>query len=541
MLKRMTVLYALVLCIAAALFFRIYYLTSGDALRTAASTQSGYTLKVLEERGTIYDSRFQRLTDYGERYVAAVMPCPQALSALSERLTGERRAQMIESFQNNRPFLIEVPDAHIYAYGVDIFTAHSRYSEDQPAAHIVGHLQDGTGVYGIEKSYDSILRSCGSKAEVRYTVDAHGAPLHNIPPVIREEDSAEGVVLTLDLDIQKAVEEVASYYIHKGAVVVMDVKTGDIKASASFPDFDPNDLAGALQQEGQPFLNRAFCAYNVGSTFKLLMAACALDSGISENLGYECVGAVEVAGVRFRCHKQSGHSWLTMQRAIEQSCNPYFVNLGQKLSPKKLLELCSAAGLARQVKLAPQLLSAPGTLPDPAELESRAALANFSFGQGSLTATPLQIAQMISCIANGGQAVTPRLVAGATTDGATLSDENPNAAPAQVISPQAAAVVRRMMISTVEKGSGTAAKPDFGSAGGKTGSAQTGTYGEDGREIVHAWFSGFYPAQNPQYAIVVLNENGNSGGAVAAPVFRGVANAIHEIERTRLRTEKNGR
>ena len=87
--------------------------------------------------------------------------------------------------------------------------------------------------------------------------------------------------------------------------------------------------------------------------------------------------------------------------------------------------------------------------------------------------------------------------------------------------------------------SGVILYPDFGSAGGKTASAQTGTYGEDGREIVHAWFSGFYPAQNPKYAIVVLNENGNSGGAVAAPVFRGLANAIRDIERARLRMEKN--
>ncbi|MCI8622048.1 MAG: penicillin-binding protein 2 [Provencibacterium sp.] len=533
MLKRMTVLYASILCLAATLFFRIYYLTSGEALSTAAKTQSSYTLEVLHERGTIYDSRFQRLTNQGERYLAAVMPCPQALSALSEKLAGERRTQMIESFQNNRPFLIEVPNDKIYAYGVDVFTAYNRYSEDQLAAHIVGHLQDGVGAYGIEKAYDAILSSCGSQVEVSYTVDAHAAPLSNVPPVIREERSEEGVVLTLDLDIQRAAEEVASYYIHRGAVVVMDVSNGDIKASVSLPDFDPNHVADALQAEGNPFINRVNSAYNVGSTFKLLTAACALDHGVSENLGYECVGAIEIAGVRFRCHKIAGHSWLTMQRALEQSCNPYFINLGQKLDPADLLELCGAVGLARQTKLAPQLLSAAGTLPDAEELASRAALANFSFGQGSLTATPLQIAQVISCIANGGNAVTPRLVAGATTDGLTLSDENPNVSPVQVISPQTAAVLRRMMVSTVEQGSGTAAKPDFGSAGGKTASAQTGVYSEEGKEIVHAWFSGFYPAQNPRYAIVVLNENGNSGGAVAAPVFRGIANAIHEIERRR--------
>ncbi|PWM40180.1 MAG: penicillin-binding protein 2 [Clostridiales bacterium] len=529
MYKRMTVLFCLMVAVAATLFFRLYYLTAGDSLSTAAKTQSSYTLDVVSERGTIYDRNLQPLTGNRERYIAAVMPCRQSLAALSQELSGQRREQMIESFSDNRPFLIEVDSPDIYAYGVDVFKSSERYSSPQLAAHIIGHLQDGKGAYGIERSYDEILSSCGSKVSISYAVDARKSPLAGVAPAISRNYSGEGVVLTLDKEIQQLVEEAAGYYIEKGAVVVMDIHTGDIVASASFPAFDPGDVSASMDAPGSPFVNRAFSAYNVGSTFKLLTAACALDSGISENLGYECKGYIEIDSVRFNCHKLTGHSWLTMQRAIEQSCNPYFINLGQKLDPARYLELCRAVGFSRSIRLAPQLSTSAGTLPSVEALQNHAELANFSFGQGALTASPVQIAQLICCIANGGSAVSPHLVAGATADGETLSQENPATAPVRVISQNTAQILQRMMVATVEEGSGQNAKPDIGSAGGKTASAQTGIFLENGSEIVHAWFSGFYPAKDPKYAIVVLNEGGNSGGAVAAPVFRQVANGIQRL------------
>lgn len=531
MRKRLVILYCVMIGVAAALFFRFYYLTSGDLLSTAAKTQSSYTLNVFNERGTIFDSRFNKLTNLTPKYIAAVMPCPQSIEALSRALTGDSRTQMVKRFEDNRPFLIEVDSPNIYSYGVDVFQTYQRYQENQPAAHIVGHLNGENGAYGIEKSYNEILSSCGSNVKISYTVDARSSPLIGVPPEIIKNYSNEGIVLTLDLEIQKIAEEAAGFYIDKGAVVVMDVQNGDIIAAVSLPTFQPDQLEQSMDDENKPFVNRCFSAFNVGSTFKLLTASCALDHGFSENFGYECTGAIEINGVRFGCHKAEGHSWLTMQRAIEQSCNPYFINLGQRLNPKDLLELGEAIGFSRQTKLAPLLITAPGTLSTVENLQNRAEMANFSFGQGTLTASPLQIAQLISTIANGGKSVTPRLVAGATKDGQTLSEENQNVAPVQVVSPQAAALLSRMMISTVEQGSGTSAKPDFGSAGGKTASAQTGMYREGGSEIVHAWFSGFYPAEKPKYAIVVLNEGGYSGGKVAAPVFKRIADGIAALKR----------
>ena len=151
-------------------------------------------------------------------------------------------------------------------------------------------------------------------------------------------------------------------------------------------------------------------------------------------------------------------------------------------------------------------------------MESPAEVANLSFGQGKLTATPVQIAQLVSTVANGGKSVHPRLVYGTTEDGLSIQNQEEGYAQNQVISPAAAKRVAQFMVDTVEYGSGQKAKPKAGGAGGKTASAQTGIY-EDGVEIVHAWFAGFYPAEEPRYTIVVLAEGMESGGDYAAPVF----------------------
>jgi penicillin-binding protein 2 len=129
-------------------------------------------------------------------------------------------------------------------------------------------------------------------------------------------------------------------------------------------------------------------------------------------------------------------------------------------------------------------------------------------------------------MANGGKAVTPRLVRGTTANGKAMSSETAQYDAVPVFSAESAETVRRLMIDVVENGSGYTAKPESGGAGGKTASAQTGQLDESGEEIVHAWFAGFYPAENPRFAIVVFVEGGDSGSDAAAPVFREIANGL---------------
>ncbi|MEG2144065.1 MAG: penicillin-binding transpeptidase domain-containing protein, partial [Oscillospiraceae bacterium] len=260
-------------------------------------------------------------------------------------------------------------------------------------------------------------------------------------------------------------------------------------------------------------------------TFKLLTAATALEQGITPERAYCCNGNIKVGENIFNCHKLSGHGEINMHTALKKSCNTYFISLGIKVGGQNLLFKAKRLGFGSPFFLAPDIATGSGNLPTEEDLLSDAATANFAFGQGALTATPVQIACLISAMANGGNAVTPRLIEGTTTDGAAFSSHTARYSPQNIFLPSAAENVRRMMIEVVESGSGVKAKPEKFGAGGKTASAQSGQFVQ-GAEVVHAWFSGFYPAENPQYSIVVLYEGGDSGGDMACPVFKEICDGI---------------
>ena len=159
-----------------------------------------------------------------------------------------------------------------------------------------------------------------------------------------------------------------------------------------------------------------------------------------------------------------------------------------------------------------------------------AALGNFSLGQGSLLTTPLQIAVMTSAIVNDG-IVTPAQLISRITDISGKASDYARSAPVRVMSSQTASTLRAMMIGVIESGTGGAASPLSGGAGGKTATAQTGLLAQDGGRVTQAWFTGFFPAESPRYVVTILAEGGDSGSRSAAPVFAAVANAIATMNR----------
>ncbi len=485
--KRTVAVLATLLLLLQGLEMRLASLSVDLRFTDAAAEQTVTTFPVAKTRGTIYD---------------------RAMRPLVNTVTSP----------------IEGPNAALLAD----YRLVSRTAPGACAVHVIGTLDsEGRGASGIECAYDTLLSSCGGTLSVRKTLDAAGNALAGRKARVINDgyDSGAGLVLTLDEGVQRAAEA-AAQAIDRGAVVVMDAKTGDLLAVVSRPAFDPLDLAASLGRDDAPFLNRAFSAYSVGSTFKLLVAAAAIDAGIAPPEDFVCTGAMEAGGVRFHCHRLAGHGALDLNGALAHSCNPYFISLGLSLGGKRLLAAAQRLSFGRAFEAAPAYRTAAGTLPSPEALASDAAVANFAFGQGELTATPVQIACLVSAVANGGRLVQPRLVRGTTADGKALCNETMQYPPVRVFSEKAAETVRRAMIGVVEEGSGALAKPSRGGAGGKTASAQTGAFDESGEEIVHAWFSGFCPAEKPRYAIVVLVEGGDSGGDTAAPVFREIAEAL---------------
>ena len=529
--RRCAGVYAGLIAAMMGLVLRLYILSQSAYYAAVAGGQSSWLLEVDTSRGQIYDCELQPLVSTEMAYLAAVEPSAQSAAALYSALAPEQREAVTRHLAGLTPFVIEVEAPEVYAPGVEVFSVSQRSTEDQTAVHLIGYLdQEGHGVTGIEAAYDTLLTEAGGTLSVRYTTDTMGRALATEPPEVVDEgyNGAGGVVLTIYREIQLLAEEAAARHFEKGAVVVLDVHTGEIRAMASLPVYDPENVAAALDDPDSPLINRALLPYSVGSTFKVLVAATALEQGYAGHT-YDCPGYIQVGDTVFHCHNLAGHGLLDMTGALEKSCNPYFISLIQLTGGESVAAKASAIGFGSPLELADGITAAAGRLPTYEELSVPGQEANFGFGQGYLMATPLQIAQLMAAIAGDGAAVTPKLVAGFTEDGETLSEYTPTYSPKQVVTPSAAIQVQQMMISVVEEGSGTLAKPELLGAGGKTGSAQTGTYDENGEEIVQAWFAGFYPADDPQYAIAVLAEGMEDGGRYAAPVFKeicdGIANA----------------
>ena len=323
--RRAVGVYAALVLIFTGMICRVYALSMGGALASAANTQSAFVLDVDNTRGVIYDCNLKPLVGTEVRKLAAVQPSPEAFTALAE--AGE---QVPVGASQTKPYLLPVEE-EVYAKGVEMIDAVERYGDEQLAPHIVGYLnpEKTNGAAGIEMAYDDLLKQYDGSLKLRYTLDAAGHTLTlNPPEVLRDNYKSEGgVALTLDADFQRIAQR-AMKGVEKGAAVVMDVATGDIKASVSVPAYDANDLAASLQDPDSPFVNRAFSQYNVGSTFMLVVAAAALESGVSRYERYTCEGYADVGGHIFYCHWRNGHGNIDLKKAIEISCNPFFIHLG---------------------------------------------------------------------------------------------------------------------------------------------------------------------------------------------------------------------
>ncbi len=529
MKKRMALLFSGLVMLFAFILYRIFSVAMGNDLAEAAGRQSTYTLVVDRPRGKIIDCKGDYFTQCEEAYVAAVAPCNEALYALRDVLPEKDLEALMFKMSQGWPFLLRVPSPQFYAEEIEVFTVKERYLQQPVAPHVIGYLDGGgaKGVAGIEKAYDEWLSQGGRALTITYKVDALGRPLVGVEPEVRDETAGykKGVQLTLDIDIQRICEEAAKKYLTAGAVVVMSVPDGELKAVVSLPDFSPRDVGSSLNSENSPLINRAFTQYNLGSVFKIAVAAAALEDNVLPSYQFNCTGGITVDGHYFRCHKRDGHGVVDMEKAFSESCNPYFISIAQKVGYEKLLTMAQNLGFGVYSELAPGMKTDSGLLPSVKVLRSPVGLSNFAFGQGEFMATPVQVAAMVTAVASGGEVPRPRLVQALIDEDGTAIDAYDAVPPYRAISRYTADTIKHFMMFAVEQGTGKLAKPAFGGAGGKTATAETG-WKKDGRDVYQAWFAGFYPAEEPKFSIVVLAEDGKSGSVSCAPVFRDIADGL---------------
>ncbi len=532
-LRRLYSMCSVLAVFCAAILCRVYWVGTDTAYAASAGGQSLSETELPRSRGDFYDRNGQPLTGTEPRWYALCIPGDSSYATLFPYVSFEEQAELYEKRNSMSPFLVEV-STDLTANGVYTYTGSERYLPNPIARHLIGYLNgEGVGVSGLERAYEDILSQSGDLRTVTCTTTAQGSLMTGTGPELQTvSGSRQGVQLTLDANLQRACEGIAAMEMERGCILVMDTATGDILASVSMPEFDPDDLVKSIEADDTSLINRPLSAFSAGSVFKVVLAQAAYEAGYSW-FTHDCTGSVEVGDQVFRCAEGRAHGLVNLRGALEQSCNCYFIELGQLLGGQRILQAAQKFGFGQASAVAPGLKSAAGNLPSAQSVADTdgGQLAMFSFGQGALTVSPLQITAMMNAVANGGVWTAPRFVQG-VVDADTMEQTQAveTAEDVRVCDESTATVLRSMLTSVVEDGIGRQAAPKTGQAGGKTGTAQTGQFNEEGEELLNYWFSGFWPAEDPRYTITVLQDTVLEPETSSAALFARVVDAITVLE-----------
>lgn len=442
------------------------------------------------------------------------------------------------------------------------------YPEDGLAAHILGYAgsvgklptgpinyneplwEESEGRAGLEKLYDRQLT--GEAGMKRLLFDEKGNKL--LEEQVKRPRPGGTVVTTLNLKWQKLAEKVLRKGCERGAFVVIDVITGEVLVMASRPTFDLNVFIPGISSEdfkalqddpGIPLFGRAFqSAYPPASSYKPVVALAALNDGVvAEFSEVYCPAAIKIGKHTFKNWSKNPEGNINVKRALARSCNTWFYQVGIDVGPSSFLGLSRRLGMGKKSGL-PLIGETSGLIPTNEWMlknERRRILdgdtANMSIGQGSLLASPLQVAQMMAGIGNGGALPKLSLVSQVQdTRGRVVKSIVPERRNWLGVDRIAVEIVREGMQDVVEKGYGTgkSGRLSYTSLAGKTGTAQWGPPRLNQRL---AWFAGFLPADNPRYSFAVLYEGkpgeAVSGGRKAAPMVRSFFEPLEdEIKET---------
>jgi len=597
------VIAALVIVAFLALAARLWYLQvlRGDHYYRKSADNFVKEVLLPATRGQILDGKRRILVDNRPSYNVYVTPrflTEDSLMALKKllRLDDEQVAQVrskveakkgrdrfrqlliLEDVSRNDMAALESHRAQLPGIAVDA-QPHRYYPFGKLAAHLLGymneigadelarmrdqgyHLSDYVGRAGIERQWESYLK--GKDGLERIFVDAKGytksdvdeeeiasfAALYGGPRRV-EPEPGDNVVLTIDVDLQKAVERALSKH-RSAAAAVVEVDSGRILALASYPAFDPNVLTGRLTRAEderlqkdpyRPLIDKAVREnYYPGSTFKIVPALAALaDKSITPEEKMVCHAAYKLPGHTFHCMEE--HGSINLHQAMAQSCDIFFYHLGERVGMDRMAAIANEFGFGAPtgIGLAGE---APGFIPTQEWYKHQGGFRigytlNTAIGQGSTKVTVLQLALAYAALANGGHLYVPLLVERVEKpSGATVQSFEPRMRHGLSIPSSEIERVKQSLCSAVNEPKGTAfaaRDPSLPTVCGKTGTAQVRKtrHGEStgwDLENDHAWFASWAPANNPKIAVVVLVEHGGIGGHIAAPTAMEIYRAYFGI------------
>lgn len=382
------------------------------------------------------------------------------------------------------------------------------YNYGKSASSVTGYSSKTYGKTGIEKSYNKELLALS------------GENLSNFRKMVVKNDTGYDVHLSLDQNIQEIVYEYMQDI--KGSCVVMNPKTGEVLALVSNPSYDPNsvdeDWDDLIQNTDGPLVNRATSgAYRPGSTFKIVTATGLLNYGLDTS--YNDTGVETIQGYDIRNFADQTFGMVNLRSAFVDSINTYFASKTNDLGRDKYMELAEKFMINKDYDFDMDKNKAIIPFDDLNQVD----LAMTGFGYGKTQITPLHMAMITSAIANEGKMMQPRLVTKVVDKDGKIIEEKKEKVLSEVTSVENANIIRDMMVSVVNEGTGTSAYLDSVQIAGKTGTA------DKENNLLDAWFVGFAPAYDPDIAIaLVVEDSDDTGGVVAAPIARDIISAIYQ-------------
>ena len=456
--------------------------------------------------------------------------------------TARKRVEKVSSIERVKTNVAKETGDAIRAYGISGVKVDEDYKRYYPygtlASKVLGFTgADNQGILGLEVKYDEYLQ--GTNGKILTLTDARGIEIENAGESRLEPVNGYDLCLSLDRNIQMYCEQAAKKVCTKKSadsvsVIVMNPQNGELMAMVNYPEFDLNDpftLVGdngeaVSAEEKQNLLNKMWrnqCVsdtYEPGSTFKIITAAAALEEGVVKlDDAFFCPGYKIVEDRRIRCARTTGHGAETFETGIMNSCNPVFMELGERLGAENFVGYFKQFGLLSKTNI--DLPGEAGTIMHKTENIGPVELATISFGQ-SFQITPIQLVTTVSSIINGGTRVIPHFgVSVQDADGNTVktfsyeTHEN-------ICTAETSETMRYLLEKVVSEGTGKNAKIEGFSIGGKTATSQT-LPRSDHKYI--SSFLGFAPADDPQVLVLVVINDPQGiyyGGTIAAPVAKEI-------------------
>ncbi len=547
--KRIRIVFIISLIVFFFVVVKIFYIQVIEykKLNTLASELWSRNLTVQADRGKILDRNGKVIVDNVTTVGLYLVPSQilnkdEVARTLSEILGVSydemykhvsKKASIERVHPEGRNLDFEIADKiNSYNYdGVYLLKESKRdYKYKNVLSHVIGFTGiDNQGLSGLELKYDKELT--GENGSIKYYSDGKGKRL-SMPEVYSAPKNGSDIKLTIDLDIQLSLENELSNaytkYEAEGAIgLVMNPKTGEVLAMSSYPSFDPANY----KEYSTEVINRnlaIWANFEPGSTFKIVTLAASINEGkvnIFEDHFYDS-GKVKVANATLHCWKRKGHGDQTYVQVVENSCNPGFVSLGQKLGKELLFKYITELGFGKKTGID---LNGEGTgILFKMDKIGPVELATSAFGQG-ISVTPIQQVTAVSSIVNGGTLYVPYVVS--EVDNKSIS---PTIRKENVITKETSDVVKYALESVVANGSGRNAYIENYRVGGKTGTAQK--VGSDGRYMSGNYilsFIGFMPADDPEFVIYIALDHPKGvtqyGGVVSAPIARNVLKDIISI------------